>query len=111
MAPPDGGTGRNGPALPPRLNSVLLGCVSTSATSPCAYAMSRWPATSLGSRVPAKETGTSGTKRSAPRRTANYPDGPVAVGDAVLADRAEEHAHELTVAVTPDDDEIGGLRE
>jgi hypothetical protein len=35
----------------------------------------------------------------------------VAVGDAVLADRAEEHAHELTVAVTPHDDEIGGLGE
>jgi hypothetical protein len=29
----------------------------------------------------------------------------------VLADRAEEHAHELTVAVTPDDDKISGLRE
>jgi hypothetical protein len=29
----------------------------------------------------------------------------------VLADRAEEHARELTVAVTADDDEISGLRE
>jgi hypothetical protein len=35
----------------------------------------------------------------------------VAVGDAVLADRTEEHARELTVAVTPDDDEISGPRE
>jgi hypothetical protein len=44
-------------------------------------------------------------------RRANYHYRAVAVGDAVLADRAEEHAHELTVAVTPDDDEVSGLRE
>jgi hypothetical protein len=42
---------------------------------------------------------------------ANHHDRAVAVGDTALADRAEEHAHELTVAVTPDDDEISGLRE
>jgi hypothetical protein len=41
---------------------------------------------------------------------ANHHSRAVAVGDAVLDDRAEEHAHELTVAVTPDDDEISGLR-
>jgi hypothetical protein len=35
----------------------------------------------------------------------------VAVGDAVLADRTEEHARELTVAATPDDDEVSGHRE
>jgi TetR/AcrR family transcriptional repressor of mexJK operon len=65
----------------------------------------------LGQPGPAKETGTSATKRSGPRRSANYHHGAAAVGDAVLADRAEEHARELSVAVTPDDDEIGGLRE
>jgi len=48
---------------------------------------------------------------SGPRRTANHRYGAAAVGDAVLADRAEEHARELSVAVTPDDDEIGGRRE
>jgi hypothetical protein len=35
----------------------------------------------------------------------------VAVGDEVLAERTEEHARELAVAVTPDDDEISGPRE
>lgn len=33
------------------------------------------------------------------------------MGDAVLADRAEEHARELTAAVIADDDEISGRRE
>src|SRR6185437_16353394 len=42
---------------------------------------------------------------------ASHHDRAVAVGDAVLADRAEEHARELAVAVTPDDDEISGLGE
>jgi hypothetical protein len=65
----------------------------------------------LGQPGPAKETGTSATKYSGPRRTANFHYGAVAVGDAVLADRTEEHARELTVAVTPDDDEISGLGE
>src|SRR5712671_2784574 len=42
---------------------------------------------------------------------ADHHDRAAAVGDAVLADRAEEHARELTVAMTPDDDEISGRRE
>ena len=42
---------------------------------------------------------------------ANHRYWTVAVGDAVLADRAEERARELAMAVTPDDDEIRGLRE
>ena len=41
----------------------------------------------------------------------DHRDRAAAVGDAVLADRTEEHARELTVAVTPDDDEISGPRE
>jgi len=65
----------------------------------------------LGQPGPAKETGISAAKCSGPRRSANYHHGAAAVGDAVLADRAEEHARELSVAVAPDDDEIGGRRE
>ena len=65
----------------------------------------------LGQPGSAKKAGTSATKCSGPRRSANYHHGAAAVGDAVLADRAEEHARELSVAVTSDDDEIGGLRE
>jgi hypothetical protein len=33
------------------------------------------------------------------------------MGRAVLADRAEKHARELAASVTPDDDEISGLRQ
>ena len=43
--------------------------------------------------------------------SANHRYGAVAVGDAVLADRTEQHARDLTVAATPDDDEISGRRE
>jgi hypothetical protein len=67
-------------------------------------------ATSLGSRAREGDQ-TSATYYSGPRRSANHRYGAAAVGEAVLADRAEEHARELSVAVTPDDDEIGGRRE
>jgi hypothetical protein len=65
----------------------------------------------LGQPGPTRETATSATKCSGPRRSANYHHRAAAVGGAVLADRAEEHACELTVAVTADDDEISGRRE
>jgi len=42
---------------------------------------------------------------------ANHHYRAVAVGDALLADRAEEHAHELAVTVTPDDDEMSAETE
>src|SRR5690348_5174813 len=58
-----------------------------------------------------RQSGVAWSLLGAASSAANHHDRAVAAGDAVLADRAEEHARELAVAVTADDDEISGLRE